>query len=451
MKTAAGKKTVLIVSFLFPPSNAIGAVRVGKFAKYLPQSGWEPIVLTAEEVKERPQTLPVEIDEANIFRTPYFALASSLYRSLGGTEPASLRSSSRNYGWKKPLYKALRLTRPIYTLSIFQPLVSDPIGWYPHAVKKGREILEKYEIDVIFSSYGPSTSHLVASRLQRMSGLPWIAEFRDPWALNPYGRKIRILQFLEERLEKRVMKGSSLLIAASEDMAEQLETLHAKKAVTIHNGFDEEDYTENVSLTPKFTITYTGRIYPGKHDPTPLFEAARDLQQEGKISASDFEIRFFGPNVIDILYPFVETHKLQQLVKVYSMVPFKESIFRQKESSALLLLKWNDPLVKGLYTGKLFEYFAAGRPILAVGAFEDELVDRLLVESGTGVALSTASEIKACLSEWLEEFKQSGRITTRYSPNQEVIARYTRRKQAGMLAQALEEVSMSQSTGAVSL
>ena len=432
---------MLIVSFLFPPANAVGAVRVGKLAKYLPQFGWEPIVLTAKEVKERPQTLPVEIDEANIFKTPYFALAPSFYRKLGGDELASPRSSPRNYSLKRTIYRGLSLARPIYTLSIFQWLFSDPIGWYRHAVKKGREILNTYDIDAIFSSYGPSTSHLVASRLQRVSEIPWIAEFRDLWALNPNARTIRFFQFLEERLEKRVMKGSSLLIAASEPMAEQLEMLHAKKAVTIHNGFDEEDYTEEVPSTAKFTITYTGRIYPGKHDPSPLFEAVRDLQQEGAISADDFEIRFFGPNVVSSVTPLIERHKLQGLVNVYDSVPFKESIVSQKESSVLLLLKWNDPAVKGIYSGKLFEYFGAQRPILAVGAFADEFVDKLLTESGTGVAPNDKHEIKTILSRWLEEFRRSGEIASGYNPNRDVIAQYTRKEQAKKLAQALDEVS----------
>jgi len=451
MTTAAGrKKRVLIVSFNFPPTSNIAAVRVGKLAKYLPQFGWEPIVLTADNVKEWPQTLPVEIDEANIFRTPYFALDSSLYRNLGGSDLTSPRSSSRKYSWKKPLYKALRLTRPIYTLSIFHPLVSDPIGWYPHAVKKGREILKKYEIDAIFSSYSPSTSHLVASRLQRSSGIPWIAEFRDLWALNPYTRKIPVFQFLEKRLEKRVMKGSSLLIAASEDMAEQLETLHAKKAVTIHNGFDEEDYAENVPLTAKFTITYTGRVYPGKRDPTLLFEAVKELRDEGKVSPQTLDVRFFGDKSLTTLSAPIEKYHLGGMVKICDLVSFKESIKRQKESTVLLLLEWNDPKAKATYTGKLFEYLGAERPILAI-AYRGGAINNLLAESGTGVLVDEVQMMKESLSRWLDEWQQLGRIVSYWKPRADVIQRYTRKEQARKLAQLLEKGSMSERSSGINL
>ncbi len=439
--TPGKNKRVLIVSFFFPPTNSIAAVRVGKFAKYLPQFGWEPVVLTADTSKDRPQTLPVETDEANVFRTPYFALYSSLYRNLKGNQDTPSETASRRFNWKEPIYRAVRLTQPIYTLSIFAPLVSDPIGWYSHAMEKGREILDKYEIDAIFSSYAPSTSHLVACRLHQISGIPWVAEFRDLWALNPNARTTRFLRYLTCRLERRVMKRSSLLIAASEPAAEQLEKLHAQKAVTILNGFDEDDYVEYTPLTSKFTITYTGQIYPGKQDPTPLFKVLKELREEGKISPSNFEIRFFGGGSLTVLNPLIERYGLSDMVKVYDIVPFRESVRRQKESSVLLMLKWEDAVARGIYTGKLFEYLGAKRPVLAVGSFADKYVDNVMIESGTGTVVDNLTMMKDVLSRWLDEWQKSGKIVSHWEPRANVIQRYTRRGQAGKLAQLLEEAS----------
>jgi len=443
MTAAEGKKRkVLIVSFYFPPTNSIAAVRVGKFAKYLPEFGWEPIVLTADTAKDRPQTLPVEVNETNIFRMPYFAMASSLYRNLKSNKVAPSRPSSQKFNWKTPIYRALRLAQPIYTLSILAPLVSDPIGWYPHAVEKGREILDKYEIAAIFSSYGPSTSHFVARRLHHISGIPWVAEFRDLWAFNHNARTTRFLRYLTSLMERRMMKSSSLLIAASEPAAEQLERLHSKKTVTILNGFDEDDYAGEIPLTSKFTITYTGQIYYSKkHDPSLFFLALKELQTEAKVSPQTLEVRFFGGDLVAAAIPLIERYGLSDLVKVYDHIPFRESVRRQRESSVLLTLKWNDPVAKGMYSGKLFEYLGARRPILAVGSFADEYVDNLLIQSGTGIVVDNVIMMKDVLTRWLDEWQKSGRIVSHWEPRADVIQRYTRRGQAGKLARLLEEAS----------
>ena len=434
------KRKVLVVSFYFPPTNKIAAVRVGKFAKYLPQFGWQPIVLTADKVKGRSQDLPVEIDEANIMRTPYFALGSTISYELTGGQKTVYRPAREISTWRKALYKLIRLMEPVYTLPVIRTLALEPIGWYRHALKKGLEIISKEKFDIIFSSYSPSMSHFVASKLHKQTGIPWVAEFRDLWSLNHYLRKIQPFHFFEKELEKRVMKGSDLLVTVSEPLARQLEVLHSKKVVTICNGFDEDDYLDSVPLTTKFTITYTGNIYPGKQDPSPLFKAIAELEEEGKISPNDFEVCFFGGGTLTSLLPAIRHYHLEGIVKICGLVPFKESIRKQKESTVLLFLGWNDPLEKGVYTAKVFEYLGARRPILAIG-LKGDVVDELLKETGAGVMISEAAGIKALLSQWMKEFKQLGEILSHFKPDSAAVYRYTRKQEAAKLAQLLEEVS----------
>ena len=441
MIEAQGKQEkVLVVSFHFPPTNSIASVRLGKFVKYLPQFGWEPIVLTANEVKGYSQDLPVEIDEASIFRTPYFALGSTISYELTGGQKTIYQVPPRSSTWRKALYKLIRLMRPVYTLPMIRTLSLEPIGWHRHALKKGLEILSKEKFDIIFSSYGPSMSHFIASKLHKQTGVPWVAEFRDLWSLNHYLRKIQPFHFLEKELEKRVMKGSCLLVTVSEPAAKQLQTLHSKKVVTIPNGFDKEDYLDNVPLTTKFTITYTGNIYPGKQDPSPLFRAIAQMKEEGELSSDNFEVRFFGAGTLTSLLPAIKHYHLEGIVKIYGLVPFKESILRQKESTVLLFLGWNDPREKGVYTAKIFEYLGARRPILAIG-LKGDVVDELLKETGAGVMVSEADEIKTLLSQWMKEFKQLGEVLSHFKPDSAAVYRYTRKKEAAKLAQLLEEVS----------
>ncbi|MCL0096233.1 glycosyltransferase [Thermodesulfovibrionales bacterium] len=437
----SAKRKVLIVSFRFPPLNNIAAVRIGKFAKYLPEFGWEPIVLTVNEMKGYPQTLPMEIDEANIIRTPYFALAPLIRSKLADDEIAPSQKISKGLNWRERVYQLIRLTRFIYSRPEVTFFTNEHWGWYSYAMKKGLEVIKKSKIDIIFSTFGyEMMPHFIASRLHQRTGVPWIAEFRDPWTFNnPYIKKPQPFHFMTQQLEKRVMKGSNLLISVSEPLAKDLEAFHSKKTIVIPNGFDEEDYTENIPLTSKFIITYTGTISPGKGDPTPLFKAITELKHEGQLSTDDFEVRFFGSNVAEILSPPIEKYCLQELVKVYSLVPFKESIKKQKESVVLLLLRWNDPRDKGMYTGKFFEYLGAGRPILAM-AFKGGEIDKLLIKSGCGIVLNEPDEIKALLLKWLQEFRQYGEIISHYKPNWEVVKQYTRREQTRKLAAAFDKV-----------
>ena len=435
-------KKVLIISFYFPPANNPGAIRIGKFAKYLPQFGWEPIVLTVDRVKGLPQNLPLEIAETNIVRTPYFDMWPLIAQKLSSstvTSSRTIQAVGRGKSSKKVILKILRLMRPIYTLPLIDELLWDPVGWYPYAVKKGTEILAKDNIDMILSTYNPSLPHLIASRLHQKTGIPWIAEFRDLWSLNPFARKTQPFQFSKERWEKRIMKSCDLLVTVSEPLAKDLAVFHSKKVMVIPNGFDEEDYKENVSLTSKFTITFTGKIYDPHLDPTPLVEALDELKRKGIISSDDVELRFFGKFIYDIPSRLAKKHCLEDIIKTYDFVPFKESINRQQESTVLLVSVWIDPRGEGIHSAKFFEYLGAGRPILAIAPKGGE-IDKLLQESGTGIVANKANEIEEILVKWLGEFKRFGNILSYYNPNSEVIRRLSRKEGTKKLAGVLDEV-----------
>ena len=131
---------------------------------------------------------------------------------------------------------------------------------------------------------------------------------------------------------------------------------------------------------------------------------------------------------------------MEHMVKIYGLIPFKESIQKQKESTVLLFLGWNDPREKGFYTAKIFEYLGARRPILSIG-LEGDVVDELLKETGAGVVVGEVNEIKALLSQWMKEFSQSGKILSHFKPDSAAVYRYTRKQQAAKLAQLLEEAS----------
>jgi len=438
-------KKALIVSYMFPPANAIGAVRVSKLAKYLPEFGWQPIVLTVDKNPYFPQTLPVEVDEADIVRTPYFYLNPVLnYHRLSekSNVPVSKPSQAllRGKTFCNPvLFLAHLATNLLSQLPIVHDLLSGPTGWYFYAVKEGLRLLSRGDISVIFSSSQPRTSHLIAARLHHRTKIPWVAEYRDLW-VDPYDNKSRFYQFWETKMERKVMKGCYTLITVSEFTTRQLEAVHHKKVAVIHNGFDEDDYRENVPLTPKFTLTSTGSISSGKRNPELVFQAIAQLWQEGKIVPDNFEVRLYGGSSLQTLLPLIEKYHLEGLVKIYGFVPFKECVRRQQESTVLLLPEWDSPLAQHAPTGKLFEYLGAGRPVLAI-AYKTGAIDKLLQETGAGIVVNEVEAIKGVLTRWLEEWQQSGRIISHWNPDINVIKRYTRREGARKLAQLLDEAS----------
>jgi len=422
------EKKALIIAYKFPPVNEIAAVRLGKFAKYLPEFGWQPIIITSDLPKLHPQTLPLETDTEYINRVPYFHWIMTFYRGIASKQVNSLSNKiDHAYSVRRSILTILRTLRPIYSLPLIDKFVFDPNGWYLPAIKTGMKIIKENEIKIIFSSYSPSTSHLIARYLHKATGIPWVAEYRDLWAENPYSTRVQPFFWFEQILEKEVLKPAHSLIAVSEPMSQYLETFHSKKVTTIHNGFDESDYAVNASLTTKFTITYTGKLVRDKRDALPLFIAISELKKKNLISSSNFEVRFFGDHSLDTLIPLIRLYNLNDIVKIYGFVAFKESIQRQMESTVLLLLSWIDPREIGVYTGKIFEYIGARRAILSIGRKGDVIHD-LLTRTGTGVVCSNSDEIISILSNWLAEFDRKGDISTCFSPDDEAIRKYTRKE-----------------------
>lgn len=434
-------KRVLIVSYFYPPSNTIGALRVGKFSKYLPEFGWESLVLTPNGLEDT--SLSTDLYSSPMYRGDRIKQSKHISKR-------ALRSYWKSSGAEKNdasvvmreiKEKLMSGVRRISSLPIVRLVLRDNLRWILPAVFIGRDAINKHEVDVIFSSYAPASSHIVASMIHKMTGVPWVADFRDLWSNSTYVEKIEPLSSIEESFEKMIICGSTTLTTISDPLAEDLNGLHGKEVVAITNGFDVADYSREISPAQKFTITYTGEIYAGKRNPTPLFEAISRLRTEKKISPENFEVRFFGSSVQRAIGPLLDAYGLQELVKTSGRIPLAESIDRQMESTVLLLLSWNDPRERGVLTGKVFEYLGAKRPILAVG-LRGGTLDRLLTASGSGIMMNDSQEIADILSIWLDEFYNLGEIRTYFLPRAEFIEQFTRREKARELAKVLDDALM---------
>jgi hypothetical protein len=283
-----------------------------------------------------------------------------------------------------------------YVLKVWEEIFAYPaanIGWYKYAVEAGEKLLAKGKYDAILSSSNPATCHLVANKLKTLFGIPWVADFRDLWTQNHYSEHFTLSKIIEKRLETATISAADILTTVSQPLAITLRENHRNKQVnTIMNGFDPEFKNPGTKTSEKFTIVYTGTLYQGKRDPEPLFQATSESINSGKISSSDIEILFYGA-VDDWLFNDIKKYKLENVINVCGPISREESIHEQRKAQVLLLLTWNHPAEKGVYTGKLFDYLAAQRPIFAIG-IPGSVIEDLLNSTQAGTYVTSVEELK---------------------------------------------------------
>jgi len=382
-------KNILIIASLY------GSKRVLGLARYLPEFGWQPTIITPP-VSWQPtiisDRLP-DIEGVKIIETDY--------RDI-----------------KEPILKAgvsLSRTRSAVVKNLLHfggAVINYPdthSGWRRFALQAGREVLGKGDVDAIMSIC-PITSHIVASQLKKeYPGLKWICDLPDLWSQNHNYAYGRIRRRMDTRLELETLADAGVLTTSSEPRAKQLRRLHKGKKVTaITLGYHEKEYdTGDIHLTKKFTITYTGLIYPKRQNPEILLEALFNSIDNGEVDPDDCEIRMYGGYTTE--HPAAKAyHRLP--VRWYGKVSHAEAIKAQKESQLLWLLDWDDPDELGVHPGKLFEYLGARRPIIATGGVRGNVVDELLKETGAGYHAVSVEETEQVLLRCYREWKEKGRI-----------------------------------------
>lgn len=422
-------KRVLIVAYHFPPDPSIGSLRMKGLAKYLPDFGWEPVILT-KKLSEKPNM------QINIVETPFeeHDILNSFKRKIGLNPETPIKSSISNKGVNRSL---------LYSVSRFFMLefIAYPDihkNWYSYAYKDGSDLLNNQKIDAIISSSSPEISHIIANSLKDKYDLPWIADFRDLWTQNHYYKYTYLRSHREKKLEINTLSKADSLVTISEPLAEKLRSLHkGKKVYSITNGFDPKEMVNGIlTLSDKFTITYTGNLYFGKRDPSKLFVALSELISEKKLNPNNIEVRFYGNKE----YWFdknVEKYGLKRIVNHYGIVPRKIALEKQRESQILLLLLWDNPDELGVYTGKVFEYLSSQRPILALGSSNGSVVKELLEETSAGFYASSVEDIKEFIKKSYDEYEFNNFV----SYNSDMIEKYSQREMARKFAEILNDIT----------
>jgi hypothetical protein len=426
-------KNVFIITYNFPPMTGIGGLRQFGLAKYLPIYGWTPIILTP--------ILPGDPDKnLRVIQTPDYDVIKNWKRRLG-LNPKKTINETFHINIKKGRSSIIDYLTYIPGEIISYP--DDKKGWYDYAVSSGERILQTEKIDAILSSSTPVTCHLIAKTLADKYHIPWIADFRDLWTQNHYVSHSPIRNYFEKKLEIKTIKHASAITTVSQPLADTLALLHKnKKIFSIENGFDPELISTEKNLDKFFKIVYTGVLYKGKRDPAQLFEVIRDLCESGHINRADVKIDFFGYPSFGRYECWLEEditkNHLEDVVTLHSKVPRVAAITEQRKSQMLLLLTWDNSKEDGVYTGKLFEYLAARRPILSLGYTGGGVIKDLLMQTQAGVHVGNIEELKDAVLTAYHEFKESGAV--QYRGIDAEVMKYSHKEMARNFAQVLDTV-----------
>lgn len=436
---------VLIIAYLFPPIGGGGVQRALKMAKYLGSYGWEPHILTVEPEYH------VSLDHSLLSQLPDNVVIHRTKEFSFGAPPAAAAITSKK---EEPVRIGLKgrvkaKVFPILKQSKKYVLIpDDQILWFPYAVKKGLEVIKDYKMDAIVSTSGPYTNHLVGLSLKRKTGLPWIADFRDPWSQNMHRPGIPWRERLEERLERKVLRESDLLLTVTHSFAINFQKKFGsviKRVEVIHNGFDPEDYSQLSDITsdPQHcTFIYTGIFYR-ERNPRLFLKAVHQLIEEGKMSRESIKLKFAG--VFD--YPgytenmdCVRELGLEDVVNVLGHLPHQQALVELKKSDILLLVGDTAPGSGAYIPGKLFEYMAIAKPILALSLSGESTAIIEKYDLGEVVNPASLEEIKSGVLALYDGWKkQVGLDPDKGSRPSTSI--YERKTQAEMLAKLLDQMT----------
>jgi len=412
-------KKILMIACHFPPmAGSSGIQRTLRFVQHLPALGWQPIVLsTHPRAYERTsEDLMSDVPTGTVVRRA-FALDTARHLQIAG----------RYAGW---------MARPDRWMS-----------WQFDGVRQGLRLIEEFKPDVIWSTYPIATAHVIASKLHHKTGLPWVADFRDPMAQDDYPPDpITKQQFLN--IEADAAAHARYCVFTTPGAAriyQQHYPAHAERMVVLENGYDEESFANAVPQPQASAATapgqrplillHSGIVYPYERDPTQLFEALGRLQKNSTLRPSDLRIRFRASVHDDLLQSLAQAHGVQDFIELCPAIPYRAALAEMLSVDALLVMQASN--CNAQIPAKIYEYLRAGKPILALTDPEGDTAGVLRGAGLNDIArLDSADEIANLLPPFLAAI-QAGESQL---PDVAAVPRASRRGRAETLVSLLRSV-----------
>lgn len=339
-------KRALLVAFHFPPlAGSSGVQRTLRFAQHLPALGWQPLVLTASPLayERSSPDLAAELPPDLVVERA-FALDSARHLAFRGRY---LMASARPDRW---------------------------ISWRFDAVRRGMQMIQRYKPDLIWSTYPIATAHVIAASLQQRSGLPWVADFRDPMAQDGYPTDP--LTWVDyERIERETLTEASVSTFTTPGAAALYRQRYpqlAGRIEVLENGYDESSFAaveadgiDKEPLNPgRLTLLHSGIVYPSERDPSQLFQAVQQLARTGVVTPDRLRLRFRAAVHDNLLLQIAQRHGVANFLECCPPIGYRAALKEMMQADGLLVLQaanCNEQI-----PAKLYEYLRARRPVLAL-------------------------------------------------------------------------------------
>ena len=416
-------RKVLIITYYWPPSGGAGVQRWLKFAKYLAEFGWQPIILTVDPAyasyPQLDESLSKEVGpNCLVYTTKSFELYN-FYKLISGKKevPYGGFANESKEGWLQKFSKFMRGNF----------LLPDPRkGWNKYALEKAAQLIREFNIETVVTTSPPHSTQLIGLKLKKKFNIRWIADLRDPWTDIYYYNQFKhtaLALRIDKNYERKVLENADVLITVSEDVkrifAEKSNLPIAAKTVVIPNGFDEDDFRmTSIPAETRKIITYTGTISEA-YNVDCLLEALCLLSEDSK---SQILIRFVGKVPHSVAAKFRSAGLEIELVGYVDHDKSIEYLFR---SDLLLLVIPKVKNNRGILTGKFFEYLASQKPILAIGPTDGDLA-KIIQETQCG-KLFDYNDSKGMLQFIQEKLATQQAMTRSEAANQYSRKELTRR------------------------
>ncbi|HEY5799583.1 MAG TPA: glycosyltransferase [Burkholderiaceae bacterium] len=382
-------KRVLMIAYHFPPqAGSSGVQRTLRFSQYLPEFGWEPTILTAH-----PRAYPriegaQEMDTPKVYRA--FALDASRHLAVKGRY---LQASALPDRWS---------------------------SWWLGAVPLGLHLARRLRFDAIWSTYPIATAHMIGHTLARRTGLPWLADFRDPMTepgFPPDPRMHRAYGKVERATLAQCTRAVFTTRGARAAYLANFTTCQPERLHVIENGYDEADFV-SVEQAPlakdrarrPFTLLHSGIVYPSERDPDALFGALADLKRTGMLAPASFRLVLRAPVHVEALRAALARHGVADLVEIAPPLPYREALREMLAADALLVLQAAN--CNNQIPAKLYEYLRAQRPIVALTDDAGDTAQLLRAAGVQAIApLDARARIAQLLPVFIEQVKNGEGVT----------------------------------------
>jgi glycosyltransferase involved in cell wall biosynthesis len=432
------RKRVLIITYYWPPSGGAGVQRWLKTVKYLREFGWEPIIYTPEnpEVPVLDESLSNDIlPGIEIVRRPIWE-PYSYYKKLVGLSDEDKINSGFLTEKKKPGF-----TENISVWIRGNLFIPDARKyWIRPSIKFLNLYLKKNRVDAIVSSGPPHSMHLIAKEIQKKTGIPWLADFRDPWTGIDFYHQLKLSRWADRKhhqLEKEILFSANAVSVVSQQMEVDFRHILNRSYSVITNGYDDADFQpfSTSLLDKKFSIAHIGSLGPTRN-PLVLWKVLSDLVKENKEFASNLEIKLVGKIDVSVSNSLQQAGIAEYANKI-EYLPHDQVLEVMQKSQVLLLVINQTPNSRGILTGKIFEYLAAQRPILCIGPKDGDAA-KVLLETGLGstFGFEDSDNLHVTLSRIYESFQQG--LPNFAKSSTEI---YTRKYLTGKIAGILDAIS----------